>query len=688
MADDLQLEQFAADLRSEVADRALGDMDAGEFTENAFVDVVSEHLAEIGVIENPVTCHFPGRIGKGIIKVSGYGVPDDGERIDILVAMFNGSSAPATISKAEMTRVAGQGARSLLAASRNHHMQLETADDRFAMMQRISELLAAGTRQAQVIVVTDGLSAVRDLPAATVADVAVTFQVFDIRRLMRTMRTGQTREAIDIDLAAMKLAPIPCVAMPNDSEPYDTYLAIFSGDLLYELYEAFGPRILEYNVRAFLQIRGKVNRGIRETIRDHPGYFMAYNNGISVTADEVRTSTSNAGPTITGFKGLQIVNGGQTTASIHRARKRDRFDLSRVQVPAKVTMLPPDNVKMMVPRISRFANTQNVIQEADFSSNEPFHITMERLSQQTWAPGERTRWFYERTRGQYQTAMNIEGSTPARLRAFRERTPPSQKFSKTDLARYQNSWNRLPHIVSGGLQKNFIAYMRRLRETRGARWEPDHAFYRDAIAQAIMYRAAQRVVRSEKFPAYRINIATYLVSYLSHRTGGRLRLDFVWEQQSISSALEALLRAWSHDINRRIQTSAEGRNVTEWCKKEACWSKVRQLDLPLEEPLPKEWRTLDKTLSGGEMSHPQDDHASVAACMRLSAEQWFAVHLWGIRTGHLAKWQAGIAHTLSSYAGNGWEKAPSQKQAKHGMRILEIAAENGFDPGSSELPAS
>ena len=197
------------------------------------------------MIENPVTCHFPGRIGKGIIKVSGYAIPDDGERIDILVAIYSGSGAPATISTADMTRIAGQGARSLLAASRNIHLQLESADDRFAMMQRISELLAAGTRQAQVIIVTDGLAAVRELPAATVADVAVTFQIYDIRRLMRTMRTGQTSEAIDIDLAAMKLAPIPCVAMPKGGEPYDTYLAIFSGEMLYELYEAYGARILE-----------------------------------------------------------------------------------------------------------------------------------------------------------------------------------------------------------------------------------------------------------------------------------------------------------------------------------------------------------------------------------------------------------------------------------------------------------
>lgn len=684
MTEDQDLLQFVADLRSEISDRALGDLESGEFTENAFVDVISEHLADIGMVENPVTCHFPGKVGTGIVKVSGYAIPDDGERIDILVAIFNGSTPPVTITTADMTRIAGQGARALLAATKNIQLELEVASDSFAMMQRISELIAAGTNQARVIVITDDLSAAQELEPTSIGKIDVSFEIYDIRRLMRTMHTGLSREIIDINFARMGLPPIPCVSMTTGLEPYETYLAIFSGDTLYKLYEAYGARILEFNVRAFLQATGKVNRGIRDTIRDMPGYFLAYNNGISVTADEVRTETQDGVTVITGFKGLQIVNGGQTTASIHRARKRDRLDLSRVHVSAKVTRLPPESVETMVPKISRFANTQNVIQEADFSSNEPFHIALERLSKQIWAPGERTRWFYERSRGQYQTAMNKEGSTPARLREFRERTPPSQRFSKTDLARFLNSWNRLPYVVSGGIQKNFIAYMRRLREARGARWEPDAGFYREAIAQAILFQAAQRAVRREGFAAYRINIATYLVSYLSHRTGGRLRLDLVWERQSIGADLDALLHRWSHAIDRQIQSSAGNRNVTEWCKKEGCWTAIRQLDLPVGEQLPEEWGSADAAASSEELSGSQDDHASAAACMQLSAEQWFAIHLWGTRTGHLAKWQAGIAHTLSSYAGSGWERVPTQKQAKHGVRILEIAAEQGFEGALSE----
>lgn len=681
MAEDRNLPKFAVELQSEISDRALGDVEGGDFTENAFVDVVAEHLADIGMIENPVACHFPGKVSAGIVKISGYAIPDDGERIDLLVAIFGGIGISSTISAADMKRFAGQGARALLAASRNIHLELETANDRYAMMERISELLAAGTKQARVIVITDGLSAARSLEPVTVAGVNVSFEIYDIRRLMRTMRSGQTREVIDIDLAAMGMPPIPCVAMPPGAEPYETYLAIFSGDSLYELYEAYGPRILEFNVRAFLQATGKVNRGIRDTIRDQPGYFMAYNNGISVTADEVRTAVVAGVTVITGFKGMQIVNGGQTTASIHRARKRDRLDLSRVHVPAKITRLPPENVEEMVPQISRYANTQNVIQEADFSSNEPFHIALERLSKDVWAPGERTRWFYERSRGQYQTALSIEGTTEARARAFRERTPPANRISKTDLARFLNSWSRLPHIVSGGVQKNFIAYMRRMRDSRGGKWEPDEAFYRDAIAQSILFIAAQRIVRREGFPAYRINIVTYLISYLSHRTSGRLRLDLIWQRQSLSDGLETLLRIWSHGIDRQIQLSAAGRNVTEWAKKEACWTALRQLDLPIDGALPEEWGSDDRLASSAEAPASQDDHASSAACMRLSAEQWFAIHLWGTRTGHLAKWQSGIAHTLSSYAGNGWERVPTAKQARHGIRILEIAAEQGFEGG-------
>jgi len=682
MADDRDLSSFAALLAAEADDRALGDMESGEFTENAFVQVVTDHLAEIGMIENPVVCYFHSGSSSRVARLNGYAAADEADRIDLIVAIHDSLNECSPVASAEISRVAGQAARSLAAAARKAHEQLEPASDPYAMVRRIAELLDDGVREARVFILTNGVSAVRAINPLKVGDVEVSFEVYDLRRLMRTMATGLSREVIDIDLQAMGLDPIPCVPMPAANGEFESYLAIFPGETLYRMYDEYGPRLLEYNVRAFLQAAGKVNRGIRDTLRNEPQHFMAFNNGISVTVDEIVTGQIDGVRAILRFKGLQIVNGGQTTASIHRARKRDRLDLSRVHVAAKVTRLPVESVERMVPQISRFANTQNVIQEADFSSNEPYHIALERLSKTQWCPGEQSRWFYERSRGQYQTAMNIEGTTPARLRAFRERTPPGQRFSKTDLARFLNSWSRLPHVVSGGTQKNFISFMRALRESRGARWEPDERYYRDAIAQAIVYQAAARIVRQEGFPAYRLNDTTYLVAYVSHRTAGRLRLDEIWKQQKISDELAGLMRAWSHPIDREIQTSAAGRNVTEWCKKIECWTAVRRLDLALRS-VPPEWgaegeptQSDDPPESGTQSS--ADEHVAAVRCMSVPSETWFALHLWGRKNGKLADWQIGIALTLSGYAGDVWKRTPSVKQARQGVRILEIAETEGF----------
>ena len=114
----------------------------------------------------------------------------------------------------------------------------------------------------------------------------------------------------------------------------------------------------------------------------------------------------------------------------------------------------------MVPLISRYANTQNRIQLADFSVNDPFHRALERLYRTVWAParsgGERqSKWFYERARGQYR-----EQRASAPSRAYFDSVYPassrggeiSQYFDRLQLARYENDWEQPPHIASRGGQ--------------------------------------------------------------------------------------------------------------------------------------------------------------------------------------------------------------------------------------------
>jgi hypothetical protein len=241
----------------------------------------------------------------------------------------------------------------------------------------------------------------------------------------------------------------------------------------------------------------------------------------------------------------------------------------------------------MVPKISLFANSQNIIQAADFSANHPFHIAIERLSKVIWCPGERGRWFYERARGQYQVVKSRECLTAAQKRKFEEKTPPPRKFTKTELAKYLNSWDQLPHIVSKGAQKNFINYSLRLQEYDND-WRPDESFYRELIAKAILFKTVVRIVKQRKFSAYKANVITYLIAYLAYRYSSSFNLLYIWENQKISVELENLLVLWSGKIYMAIINTAHGRNVTEWCKKEECWHAIRNLDLPAHELVPPE----------------------------------------------------------------------------------------------------
>ena len=121
-----------------------------------------------------------------------------------------------------------------------------------------------------------------------------------------------------------------------------------------KLYGKYGPKLLERNIRVFLQMKGKVNKGIRETIHNEPCMFLAYNNGISTTAECVKLEKNSCGiPGISWIRDFQIVNGGQTTAAIHYTYFKEKCDISEVLVQVKLTVLKNQNdMKFIVPKIS------------------------------------------------------------------------------------------------------------------------------------------------------------------------------------------------------------------------------------------------------------------------------------------------------------------------------------------------
>jgi hypothetical protein len=368
---------------------------------------------------------------------------------------------------------------------------------------------------------------------------------------------------------------------------YDYALTVIPGEALRFLYEKFGSRLLESNVRSFLGTTGKVNPGIQKTLRESPERFMAFNNGIVIVTDEIRLgTTADGGPGIAWLKGMQIVNGGQTTASLYFTKKRSaEVDLSKVRVPAKVIVLHSFDLaseEALISNISRFANTQNSVKQSDLSANKPFHVELEKLSLTVYCPDGVGRWFYERAAGSYKVMLARDGTTPAKMRRLKEEIPPARKITKTDLAKYLNGWAQKPDIVSRGSQKNFENFMATLPTAEaGKAVDIDPATYKRMIAQAIISKRTATLVRP-LFPAFQANVAAYTVAVLANRLGDRVDLDKIWLQQDISPGLRAQITTWSHEVNDVLHRSAAGRMVSEWAKKPECWEVVRAATYSVE----------------------------------------------------------------------------------------------------------
>jgi hypothetical protein len=262
----------------------------------------------------------------------------------------------------------------------------------------------------------------------------------------------------------------------------------------------------------------------------------------------------------------------------------------------KLSVIDSGESEIVVSRISEYANTQNRVNAADFFSNHPFHVRMEGYSRRLWAPAHRgaqreTRWFYERARGQYADAQ--AKLSPPELRKFKAENPKPQMFSKTDLAKFENAWNEHPRWVNLGAQKNFSRYAERI----GKEWSKSEAeftefYFRRAIARAIIFRATEKLVSEQSWynGGYRANIVAYALASLNEvarRLGKCVDFTKVWNQQALPLSLrDAIVVAAQHVNDDIVRPPAGISNISEWCKKEQCWTRLLDTIERLEAALP------------------------------------------------------------------------------------------------------
>lgn len=434
-----------------------------------------------------------------------------------------------------------------------------------------------------------------------VAGVPTETHVWDLQRLKAVYSSSREREAVEITLADFGSKGIPCIEA-SAADGLRSYLCVIEGSLLADLFDRYGSRLLEGNVRSFLGMKGGVNKGIRGTIQDTPALFFAYNNGIAATAATASVQSAGGVSRLTSFSDLQIVNGGQTTASILRARKQDRLNLAGVAVPMKLTVVANDVAHDLIPRIAEYANTQNKVAIADFFANHPFHRKMEEISRRLMVPakaGQRvqSKWFYERSRGQFQNERLY--LTKAKKEAFDLEYPPKQVINKTELAKYDSVLEAKPHWVSLGAQKNFIRFAGKFSakgdRTEAQQWDElspgfGDAYYQRIVAMAILWKTGEDVVSGAKGAWYEGDYRPQIVAYAWAITFNALRragrepdLNKVWDHQAApASMLPAFTRAAVLAQRSLLELPEGSSNVGEWAKKEGCWQRIAEVPFRLD----------------------------------------------------------------------------------------------------------
>ncbi len=376
---------------------------SGIFPVEAFFDRMTERLTRAGELEVVDRAYYHSGEGGQKLRIDGFaGDPRDSEGVlGLIVCDFAEIEEVQTFGKADVPPILNPLIRFLKKAkSEDFRDALNEANPAF----QVSDMIIATWGQVtkvKLILISNRQYIGRDdtVKLAEIGDVPITWSVWDLARFERFDRSGQAREDMVIDFGADFGAPLPALKASQSGAALESYLLIVPGKQLAEIYDRWGARLLEANVRSFLQARAKTNKGIRKTIKDEPELFFPYNNGLSATADEVTCVRTADGLAISSISNLQIVNGAQTTGSIHSGLKTMKDQLSQVFVQMKLTVVSPAKSEDIVPKISEYANTQNKVNAADFFANHPFHIRMEQFSRDvvfTARDGERhdSKWFY------------------------------------------------------------------------------------------------------------------------------------------------------------------------------------------------------------------------------------------------------------------------------------------------------
>ena len=683
----MEMQEFSLELKQDVAARAEA---TGDFTESAFSEVVAEFLVETGGFSELIPCPFR-QTG---MKVDGYAFVPDEATLDLFVVDYAGKEEPATFTKTDLERSFKRLENFFeKCLTRKFVDEIEVSLPAYGLARQIYDE-ASSISRVRFFLLTDSILSdrVKDLPSKEKNGREWSYRVWDLDRLSKVMASGEPEE-IYLDFVEMFGTSLRCLPAALENADLQCYLAVIPGDWLARIYEEWSGRLLEQNVRTFLQLKGGINKGIRQTILKEPENFFPFNNGISTTAEAAEIRNVGGSMEILSLRNFQIVNGGQTTASLFNAKMKDkaaRIDQVRVQM--KLTVVAPEKVLDLVPKISRFSNSQNKISDADFFSNHPFHVRIEGFSRGIWAPLHggslvQTHWFYERAKGQY-------GNAKAYLKTAKEKefilqNPKTQVITKTDLATHFNTFRMLPHEVRRGAQKNFAKFAEFINEKwESADVEFSEVWFQQAVARAILFRSAEKMVQEAPWYSawgFRAAIVTYSISLLVKRLSSvQLCLDLrkVWLSQEAGAGFKEQILTIGELVQTALGEGAERhgvKNIQEWGKRPACWDEISRLEFPIVETLKSDVIGIDEAaeerLDGRRGQRMMTEAEAQIRATELGGPHWTNVAMWASSRDDISPGDGQLLGVASSIP----RRIPTPRQS---IRLLEINEKFSVDQQS------
>ncbi|MDA8229574.1 MAG: AIPR family protein [Desulfitobacterium hafniense] len=647
----------------------------------AFFENVCEELVSTGDLTNNYTAAEYIKTG---IEVYGYDYDEERKILSLLVHQFFQENEIITLTKSLINTKFNRLKTFYKKSIQGLYREMEETSEAHSMAFNIFRYIHdKHVNKIRLIILTDGkiTRTLSELPPEHIDGILTEFRVVDIEYIYKAFLSEYNNSDSEFEL------DLPCLEIPTLSDEYKSFLTVIKGDQIVNIYEKFGQKLFEQNVRTFLQFKGSVNKGIRNTIEYKPEMFFAYNNGITATATEVELDQNG---NITKILNLQIVNGGQTTSAIYAAKKNSKLDVSNVSVQMKLSVVK-DREKQndFVSKVSEYANTQNKVNKSDFFSNSPFHKEMKNYSKRIWVSAvsgsqRRTHWFYERVRGEY---LNEQAYLSAvEKKQFQLENPKSQLLDKTFLSKSENVWLQKPEMVSRGAQYSFATFADHVTD-----WlEKDNlaiteSYFRDAVSRVILFRGVEKIVSNSEWydGGFRAQIVAYTISYLSYLTeksGKHFNFNLIWEEQSLPPSLVKLIKTITKAVYEELLNTPEGSaNVAQWCKKTRCWETIKLMNLGI---------TIDDQLlvdKEEQKFHKREDRKDKKLDNSIEI-QMFVVktdsRIWGHLYEYYKKYEAtsnisGTQLDILEKMAKGKLLPPSEKQSKILYQLYEKAEKDG-----------